>query len=87
MDLGNWYTIRESFAQWKGTQNKSKIIQENLDTQNAAFHLLELPFKSWKTVLDGKEAALSIENKATAAIKTKLLVSKELAHFRANSRR
>jgi exonuclease SbcC len=30
MDLGNWYTIRESFkAQWK-TQNKSKIIQENL---------------------------------------------------------
>jgi exonuclease SbcC len=47
MDLGNWYTIRESFkAQWKGTQNKSKIIQENLDTQNAAFHLLELPFKS-----------------------------------------
>jgi exonuclease SbcC len=38
MDLGNWYTIRESFkAQWKGTQNKSKIIQENLDTQNAAF--------------------------------------------------
>jgi hypothetical protein len=35
---------------------------------------------SWKTVLDGKEAALSIENKATA-IKTKLLVSKELAHF------
>jgi exonuclease SbcC len=56
MDLGNWYTIRESFkAQWKGTQNKSKIIQENLDTQNAAFHLLELPFKSWKTVLDGKE--------------------------------
>jgi hypothetical protein len=30
-------------AQWKGTQNKSKIIQENLDTQNAAFHLLELP--------------------------------------------
>jgi exonuclease SbcC len=62
-------------AQWKGTQNKSKIIQENLDTQNAAFHLLELPFKSWKTVLDGK-AALSIENSATAAIKTKLLVSK-----------
>jgi exonuclease SbcC len=56
MDLGNWYTIRESFkAQWKGTQNKSKIIQENLDTQNAAFHLLELPFKSWKTVLDGKQ--------------------------------
>jgi exonuclease SbcC len=43
MDLGR-YTIRESFkAQWKGTQNKSKIIQENLDT--AAFHLLELPFK------------------------------------------
>jgi exonuclease SbcC len=42
---------------------------------------LELPFKSWKTVLDGKAAALSIENKATAAIKTKLLVSKELAHF------
>jgi exonuclease SbcC len=41
---------------------------------------LELPFKSWKTVLDGKQA-LSIENKATAAIKTKLLVSKELAHF------
>jgi hypothetical protein len=39
MDLGNWYTIQESFkAQWKGTQNKS-IIQENLDTQNAAFHL------------------------------------------------
>jgi exonuclease SbcC len=36
---------------------------------------LELPFKSWKTVLDGKAAALSIENKATA-IKTKLLVSK-----------
>jgi hypothetical protein len=30
---------------------------------------LELPFKSWKTVLDGKEAALSIENKATAALK------------------
>jgi exonuclease SbcC len=55
MDLG-WYTIQESFkAQWKGTQNKSKIIQENLDTQNAAFHLLELPFKSWKTVLDGKQ--------------------------------
>jgi hypothetical protein len=27
----HWYTIRESFkAQWKGTQNKSKIIQENL---------------------------------------------------------
>jgi exonuclease SbcC len=78
MDLGNWYTIQESFkAQWKGTQNKSKIIQENLDTQNAAFHLLELPFKSWKTVLDGKAAALSIENKATAAIKTKLLVSKD----------
>jgi exonuclease SbcC len=76
MDLGNWYTIRESFkAQWKGTQNKSKIIQENLDTQNAAFHLLELPF-SWKTVLDGKAAALSIENSAAAAIKTKLLVSK-----------
>jgi exonuclease SbcC len=51
----NWYTIRESFkTQWKATQNKSKIIQENLDTQNAA-HLLELPFKSWKTVLDGKE--------------------------------
>jgi exonuclease SbcC len=56
MDLG-WYTIQESFkAQWKGTQNKSKIIQENLDTQNAAFHLLELPFKSWKTVLDEKAA-------------------------------
>jgi exonuclease SbcC len=53
----NWYTIQGSFkAQWKGTQNKSKIIQENLDTQNAAFHLLELPFK--KTVLDGKIAAL-----------------------------
>jgi exonuclease SbcC len=83
MDLGNWYTIRESFkAQWKGTQNKSKIIQENLDTQNAAFHLLELPFKSWKTVLDGKELH-SIENSTAAAIKTKLLVSKELAHFRA----
>jgi exonuclease SbcC len=41
---------------------------------------LELPFKSWKTVLDGKATALSIEN-STAAIKTKLLVSKELAHF------
>jgi exonuclease SbcC len=67
--------FRDLKAQWKGTQNKSKIIQENLDTQNAAFHLLELPFKSWKTVLDGK-AALSIENSATAAIKTKLLVSK-----------
>jgi exonuclease SbcC len=48
MDL--WYTIQSFKAQWKGTQNKSKIIQENLDTQNAAFHLLELPFKSWKTV-------------------------------------
>ncbi|MFB0911495.1 MAG: hypothetical protein QMA99_11245, partial [Flavobacterium sp.] len=84
MEVGNWYTIRESFkTQWKGTQNKSKIIRENLDTQNAAFHLLELPFKSWKTVLDGKVAALSIENKAIAAIKTKLLVSKELAHFSA----
>jgi exonuclease SbcC len=51
-------------------ENKKKIIQENLDTQNAAFHLLELPFKSWKTVLDEK-AALSIEITA-AAIKTKL---------------
>jgi exonuclease SbcC len=61
MDLGNWYTIQGSFkAQWKGTQNKSKIIQENLDTQNAAFHLLELPFK--KTVLDGKKLH-SIEKK------------------------
>jgi exonuclease SbcC len=39
-------------------------------------HLLELPFKSWKTVLDGKVAALSIESTA-AAIKTKLLVSKD----------
>jgi hypothetical protein len=28
--------------------NKSKIIQENLDTQNAAFHLLELPFRAGK---------------------------------------
>jgi exonuclease SbcC len=64
--------------------NKSKIIQENLDTQNAAFHLLELPFKSWKTVLD-KAAALSIEN-ITAAIKTKLLVSK-ISPFQSNSRR
>jgi exonuclease SbcC len=61
--------------------NKSKIIQENLDTQNAAFHLLELPFKSWKTVLD-KVAALSIEN-ITAAIKTKLLVSKVSPFLRA----
>jgi exonuclease SbcC len=42
---------------------------------------LELPFKSWKTVLDGKKAALSIEKSTAAAIKTKLLVSKELAHF------
>jgi exonuclease SbcC len=82
IDLGHWYTIRESLkAQWKGTQNKSKIIQESLDTQNAAFHLLELPFKTWKTVLEEKVAALLIENKVTAAIKTKLLVSKELAHF------
>jgi exonuclease SbcC len=48
---------------------------------------LELPFKSWKTVLDGKEAALSIENSTAAAIKTKLLVSKELAHFSEHSRR
>jgi exonuclease SbcC len=53
MDLGNWYTIRESFKQWK-TQNKSKIIQENLDTQNAAFHLLEL--RELETVLDGKSS-------------------------------
>jgi exonuclease SbcC len=86
MDLGLiGILFRESFkAQWKGTQNKSKIIQENLDTQNAAFHLLELPFKSWKTVLDGKVAALSIENSAAATIKTKLLISPFL---RANSRR
>jgi hypothetical protein len=27
---------------------KIKIIQENLDTQNAAFHLLELPFRAGK---------------------------------------
>jgi exonuclease SbcC len=76
---GSWQLVYYSGilkAQWKGTQNKSKIIQENLDTQNAAFHLLELPFKSWKTVLDGKAAALSIENSTAAAIKTKLLVSK-----------
>jgi hypothetical protein len=54
MDLGNWYTIQESFkAQWKGTQNKS-IIQGNLDTQNAAFHLNYR--LSWKTVLDGKRS-------------------------------
>jgi exonuclease SbcC len=81
MDLGNWYTIRESFkAQWKGTQNKSKIIQENLDTQNAAFHLLELPFKSWKTVLDGKR--LHFRLKIAQQPQLKQAVSfKRLAHF------
>jgi hypothetical protein len=35
---------------------------------------LELPFK--KTVLDGKIAALDWKNSTAAAIKTKLLVSK-----------
>jgi exonuclease SbcC len=55
--------FRNPSKQWKGTQNKSKIIQENLDTQNAAFHLLELPFKSWKTVLDGKATALRLKIK------------------------
>jgi exonuclease SbcC len=85
MDLGNWYTIQGIFkAQWKGTQNKSKI-QENLDTQNAAFHLLELPFKSWKTVLDGKAAA---RLKIKQPPQLNEVVSFKISPFlRANSRR
>jgi exonuclease SbcC len=60
--------------------NKSKIIQENLDTQNA-FILLELPFKSWRNSFRREATTLRLKIKANAAIKTKLLVSKELAHF------
>jgi hypothetical protein len=37
--------------------------------------------RAGKTVLDGKATKFRLKIKANAAIKTKLLVSKELAHF------
>jgi exonuclease SbcC len=76
MDLGR-YTIRESFkAQWKGTQNKSKIIQEIW----ILLHFIYWNYRlSWKTVLDGKELH-SIEN-STATIKTEVVSFKRISPF------
>ena len=82
MDVGNWFTIQESLdVQLTAKAARIKTIQDYLENQKSLFSALGLPIENWKTVLETKREMLSVENKIALAKQTKLLVSKELAHF------
>ena len=85
MDVGNWFTIQQSFEEQLATKTaRIRIIQDYLETQKALFSVLQLPVLNWKTILDGKREEMLSENKVAFENKTKLLVSRELAHFTDN---
>ncbi|SEA30078.1 exonuclease SbcC [Flavobacterium gillisiae] len=84
-ELGNWFTKQESLVEQLTTKaTRISVIQDYLEKQKVLFSELDLPVETWKTVLDTKREQLSKENKTVLATKTKLLVSKELAHFAHN---
>lgn len=85
LDVGNWYAKEELF-QVQLTEKKTRIktIQDYLVKQKTLFSELELPFDSWKAAVEAKREVLLVDNKATLEVKTKLLVSKELAHYADN---
>ena len=85
LDVGN-SDAKEELLQVQLTEKKTRIntIQDYLVKQKTLFSELELPFDSWKAAVEAKREVLLVDNKATLEVKTKLLVSKELAHYADN---
>ncbi|SHG80404.1 exonuclease SbcC [Flavobacterium micromati] len=82
LEVGNWYNLQESKQSQLATKvDRIKIIEEYVVTQKVAFLDLALPLENWKKLLDEKKEVVHNDKTIAFSNKTKLLVSKELAHF------
>ena len=82
LEVGNWFNLQESTQTQLTTKvDRIKIIEEYLVTQKAVFLDLGLPLENWKKLLDIKKEVVLNDKTIALATQTKLLVSKELAHF------
>ena len=84
-DLGTWYQQQESLDLKLADHSKKKeIIEKEYHSKTEIFTLLEVPFATWKSVLEAKLQLLSVEKEKAILTRTKLLVSQELVHFAAD---
>ncbi|MCL6461497.1 MAG: AAA family ATPase [Flavobacterium micromati] len=82
LEVGNWYNLQESKQSQLATKvDRIKIIEEYVVTQKVAFLDLALPLENWKKLLDEKKEVVHNDKTIALSNQTKLLLSKELAHF------
>ena len=82
LEVGNWYNLQESIHTQLATKvERIKIIEEYQVQQKASFLELGLPMENWKKRIADQKEVLQSDKNIALSIQTKLLVSKELAHF------
>jgi exonuclease SbcC len=82
IEIGDWYKQQQTNKLKEGELEKQEI---NLNVQitkiRESFSELNLSAEKWESELDQKRLEISDVNKILIAEKTKLLLSKELAHY------
>ena len=85
VEIGNWYNIKENQSvKLADIIQKSAQVQNEIVKQKELFSKSNLPFENWKEVVASKKEVLLLQKKELQAVQTKLMVSKELAHFADN---
>ena len=82
LQLADWYNNQDSFLskQSDSTKNLSKINKE-IDAQRLVFENFSLDLSSWKETVEAKKVANQKELISNDLVKSKLLISKEIAHI------
>ncbi|WP_432220910.1 AAA family ATPase [Flavobacterium sp. TMP13] len=85
VEIGNWYNVQGNHSvKLAEIIQKSTQVQNEIDKQKELFSASNLPFENWKEVVASKREVLLLQKKELQTVQTKLMVSKELAHFADN---
>jgi exonuclease SbcC len=82
IEIGDWYKQEQTNKNKEGELEKQEIdLNEQISKIHESFSDLNLSREKWESELDQKKLEISDVNKFLIAEKTKLLLSKELAHY------
>ena len=82
IEMGDWYKQQQTNKHKEGELEKQEIdLNEQISKIHESFSDLNLSTEKWESELDQKKSKFSDLNKILVAERTKLLLSKELAHY------
>jgi exonuclease SbcC len=82
IEIGDWYKHQQANKQKQvDLENREIDLNEKITRIHESFSELNLSVEKWESELDQKKLEISEVNKILEEERTKLLLSKELAHF------